>query len=104
MSYKTIDTTTLKNWLESGDAVLVDVREQVEYDEVNIPDATLIPLGGISCDQLPSSEKKIVIHCLKGGRGQKACEALSSENSELELYNLEGGITAWIEAGLPVNR
>ena len=104
MSYKNVDCETLQNWLENDQAVLVDVREQAEYDEVNIPQATLVPLGEICCDRLPASDKKIVIHCLKGGRGQKACDALLAENSGLELYNLQGGISAWIESGLPVEK
>ena len=104
MDYKTIDSATLKSWLENDEAVLVDVREQAEYDEVNIPQAHLVPLGNISCDALPAADKKIVIHCLKGGRGQKACVALCAEGRAFELYNLEGGIEAWIDAGLPVKR
>jgi rhodanese-related sulfurtransferase len=104
MGFKTINSATLKTWLDSGDAVLVDVREPAEYNEVNIPHSVLSPLGEISCSNIPIEDKKIVIHCLKGGRGQKACEKLLAENEALELYNLEGGITAWIEAGLPVKR
>jgi rhodanese-related sulfurtransferase len=104
MDYKTIDSATLKSWLEKDEAVLIDVREQGEYDEVNIPASTLVPLGKISIRALPSSDKKIVIHCLKGGRGQKACEALCAHSRELDLYNLAGGIEAWIDAGLPVHR
>ena len=104
MDYKTIDSATLKSWLEKDEAVLIDVREQGEYDEVNIPASTLVPLGKISIRALPSSDKKIVIHCLKGGRGQKACEALCAQSRELDLYNLAGGIEAWIDAGLPVHR
>jgi rhodanese-related sulfurtransferase len=102
MDYETIDCATLQKWLESGEAVLVDVREPGEYEMANIAQSILVPLGELACDRLPSHDTKIVIHCLKGGRGQKACETLLAENSELDLYNLEGGISAWIELGLPV--
>lgn len=103
MALKTIDAKTLKTWLDNNEAVLVDVREPAEYAAENIQGAKLIPLGNISKSALPAcADKKLVIHCRKGGRGGSACQKLLSEDPALDIYNLEGGIEAWRAAGLMV--
>lgn len=100
MAIKTIDATTLKNWLDKGDAVVVDVREPAENSAESISGATLLPLAGITKTALPEAHgKKLVIHCRSGKRSTSACEKLIAEDPELEIYNLEGGISAWAEAG-----
>jgi rhodanese-related sulfurtransferase len=103
MPIKNIDAKTLKKWLDSGEAVLIDVREQAEYDAESIPGSVLKPLSTISISNLPEAKgKKIVLHCKAGKRGGSACEKLLAEDPGLELYNLEGGITSWREEGNPV--
>jgi rhodanese-related sulfurtransferase len=101
MSIKTVDADTLRQWLEKGNAVLVDVREPAEYRARHIAQALPVPLGKLDAAGLPE-DHRIVIHCLKGGRGAAACEKLSRQNPRLEIYNLAGGIDAWAGAGLPV--
>lgn len=101
MALKTIDANTLKQWLETRQAVLVDVREPAEYAAENIQGATLMPLSRVSKLALPDyTGKKLVLHCRKGGRGGSACEKLLAEDPNLDIYNLEGGIEAWRAAGL----
>lgn len=103
MPFKTIDSKTLKNWLEKGEAVLVDVREPAEHAASNIDGAVLLPLGKINKTSLPlCAGKKLVIHCQKGRRGEMACKKLISENPNLDVYNLEGGIEAWSTNGFAV--
>jgi rhodanese-related sulfurtransferase len=103
MALKTIDAKTLKTWLDNNEAVLVDVREPAEYAAENITGATLLPLGSVSKSALPPCvDKKLVIHCRKGGRGSSACQKLIAEDPSLDIYNLEGGIEAWNAAGLVV--
>jgi len=97
MTIKNIDCQTLKDWLDRDEAVVIDVREIDEYQKSNISLAQLIPLGTICKDLLPKAHhKKIVIHCHAGKRSLMACEKLLQEDPNLELYNLEGGICAWI--------
>jgi rhodanese-related sulfurtransferase len=100
MPLKTVDPATLRQWLEQGSAILVDVREPAEHRARNIVQARHIPLGTIDAASLPAGGR-IVVHCLKGGRGASACEKLLRQKPELEIYNLEGGIDAWTAAGLP---
>ncbi len=100
MSIKTINANTLKSWLDKDEAVLIDVREPAENQAESIPGAQLLPLAEISKGTLPeSSGKKLVLHCKAGKRGTAACEKLLAETPSLEIYNLEGGINAWEQAG-----
>ncbi len=100
MPIKTIDVGTLKRWMDSGEAVVVDVREPAEHAAENIAGATLLPLGGVTKNALPETAgKKLVIHCRSGKRSTSACENLLAEDPNLEIYNLEGGISAWGAAG-----
>lgn len=105
MNFKTIDPQTSKQWFDKNEAVIIDVREPGEYQAVHIKGATLLPLGSIHPSQLePFKDKKIIIHCKSGGRSRSACERLLTANPQLQLYNLEGGITAWEAANLPVEK
>lgn len=100
MPIKTVDAVTLKCWIDNGEAVVVDVREPAEHAAENIHGATLVPLGTVNKTVLPESgDKKLVIHCRSGKRSMNACEKLLTEDPNLELYNLEGGISAWSAAG-----
>jgi rhodanese-related sulfurtransferase len=103
MPIKTVDAKTLKTWLDSGEAMVIDVREASEYNAENIPGSKLVPLASISKKTLPEHKgKKLIVHCKGGKRGEAACEKLLKEDPNLEIYNLEGGISAWVEAGNPV--
>lgn len=100
MSLHTISPQTLKQWLDNKEVLLIDVREPAEHKAESIPSAALIPLAKISKSVLPTySNKKLVIHCRKGARGGTACEKLLGEDPTLDVYNLEGGMDAWKNAG-----
>jgi adenylyltransferase/sulfurtransferase len=94
----TMTVRELKQKLDNGDKfVLIDVREQFEWDICHLDPAKLIPLG-----QLPSrmseldTADEIVIHCKSGGRSAKAVRLLQ-EAGFSKLHNVEGGITAWAD-------
>ncbi len=100
MAIKNVDAKTLKKWLENDEAVIVDVREPAEHSAKNISAAKLLPLGQVNLDSLPKHEgKKLVLHCHSGKRSSSACAKLLQENPDLEVYNLEGGISAWSDSG-----
>jgi rhodanese-related sulfurtransferase len=103
MIIKSVNAETLKRWMDNNEAILIDVREPVEHSEEKIMGASLIPLAIVTKTKLPENAgKKIVIHCRSGKRSAMACEKLLIEDAALDLYNLEGGILAWRQAGLPV--
>lgn len=102
---KIINADTAKEWLDKNEAIIIDVRESGEYAAMHIPGATLIPLGTINNDVLPPlAGKKLIIHCQLGRRSEMACEKLLSTNPSLDVYNLDGGIKAWVNAGQKVNQ
>jgi len=101
---KEITARDLYDWQVRGeDFQLIDVRELIEYEEVNIG-AHLVPLAGILdyADSI-SREKKVVIHCKMGGRSAKAIRQLEDRWGFQNLYNLKGGILAYIsEVQMPL--
>lgn len=60
--------------------VIVDVREESEYQAGHIPGALLIPLSTINAknQQLPKSDQTLLVYCRSGHRSQKAAQNLSS--------------------------
>lgn len=86
--------------LESG-AVLIDVREQDEWDAVRAPNATLIPLSEFQLRyaEMPK-DKEIVLICAGGVRSAQAAQFAAGHG--YQVLNLEGGIKAWMADGLPV--
>ncbi|HEY6782936.1 MAG TPA: rhodanese-like domain-containing protein [Candidatus Dormibacteraeota bacterium] len=90
--------------LASGDALLIDVREKSEYDELHIPGSVLIPLGELPARlaEVPA-DRDVYVHCRMGGRSARAVDYLRTFGRP-NSYNVTGGIDAWEEAGLPVER
>lgn len=82
-------------------ALLVDVREQNEYDELRAEGATLLPLSELESrfSELPK-DRELVMICRSGARSARAGEYLK-ENGYDRVVNLGGGTLAWAEAGLP---
>jgi len=100
---KSATVTDLHQWLQSGEVVLVDVREPEEWAQGHIAGATHIPLATVAADKMPSFQgKKLVMQCRSGGRSRTACGILTQSISGLDIYNLEGGIIAWVQAGYEV--
>lgn len=94
-----VDPETAQQWLKSGEALLVDVREPVEHAGESIPGSTLVPSGQVRADKMPDhAGLKLIVHCKSGSRSSKACDKLAAAG--LEVYNMTGGIDAWRSAGL----
>ncbi|MDD5461857.1 MAG: rhodanese-like domain-containing protein [Methylococcales bacterium] len=83
-------------------AVIVDVREDSEWNEGHIPGAIHIPLGQLN-ERLPElklyKDSTVITQCKSGGRSAKALDILKSAGFS-KVYSMEGGIMAWDEAGL----
>lgn len=104
---KEMDVHEFKSWMDEGkEFQIIDVREQHEYDLVNIG-CELIPLNEV-LDKADKFRKDIpvVVICKGGTRSGRAIEALQSEFGGFEnLINLKGGIVAYakeIDTSLPV--
>lgn len=93
---------TVARWLDAGEVVLVDVRETREYDLEHIAGALLLPLSELDGDTFPVlTDKPVVLHCAIGKRSAAAGRILIGAGHEKVLH-MEGGLTGWKEAGLPV--
>ncbi|WEK37922.1 MAG: molybdopterin-synthase adenylyltransferase MoeB [Candidatus Pseudobacter hemicellulosilyticus] len=99
---KEISVKELYNWQVKGETFqLIDVREPHEYDIVNIG-AELIPLATVSANaDRVHRDQKVVIHCKMGGRSAKAVRELEEKFGFDNLYNLKGGILAYIDEVQP---
>jgi rhodanese-related sulfurtransferase len=89
---------------KSTDAVIVDVRNPDEWMTTGIPvGAALIPLPEFeqrAPQELPK-DKPIYVICNSGNRSRTASGILIKDGYK-KVYNIDGGIQAWLRAGLPV--
>ncbi len=99
----TISVVQLKAMLDEREAgtrdfVLIDVREEVEWEIVQIPGATLIPKGqfldGSALTNLPT-DKQIVLYCKVGGRSAEALAVVQGAGFT-DAIHVGGGINAWV--------
>jgi adenylyltransferase/sulfurtransferase len=95
---KEITVEEFLQWQQRGEDIqVIDVREPAEYEQANIG-ALLIPLGTVAAraDEI-TRDKKVVVHCKLGGRSAKAINELEEKFGFTNLYNLKGGITAYLQ-------
>ena len=87
---------------DAGTAVIIDVREDAEVSQAAIPGAVHIPTGDL-LDRLGEvpRDRTVIFSCHSGGRSAKVCEYLEANEGFDGLVNLEGGIVAWSQTGLP---
>ena len=101
---KLITADELKKRLTNNDILIIDVREPIEHKSACINGACLIPLDELSVEKLPKTNKTIVIHCKSGKRSAAAITKLLAIDPSLDIFSLDGGITAWEQAGYAVKR
>lgn len=101
---QTVDVQTVAEVKDRSDVLVLDVREQWEYDEGHIPGVTLIPMGEVAgrMSELPR-DQEIIITCRSGNRSGQVADFLRGQGFD-NVHNMEGGILAWESAGLPVER
>ena len=96
-SYKRISQEEAKEMMDAGDVIVLDVREQYEYDGGHIPGAVLLPLGKIreetAAEVIPEKEDTVLVYCRSGNRSKQAAKALA-ELGYTGIYEF-GGITTW---------
>ena len=99
-----IDATHARERIESGEPVVVDVREQDEWDEGHIPGAVHIPRGHLESriERLaPDGARPVVVYCSQGNRSVFAAKTLEELGYE-DVVSLAGGFTDWKRNGFPV--
>lgn len=97
-SYQQITAEEAKSMMEvQPDAVILDVREQDEYDAGHIPSAVLLPVGTINeetaASAIPEKDTVVLVYCRSGNRSKTASQALA-DLGYTQIYEF-GGIKDW---------
>ena len=90
--------------VNSGDALLLDVRGAAEYKTGHVLNAMNVPVGEIDKrlhELTKFKEKDVLVYCDNGMRASRAIARLKKEGFE-NLNTLGGGLVAWEKASLPV--
>ena len=108
MNVATISPRQLNELARAGNPVeLIDVRTPVEFREVHVSFAKNVPLDQFSAQDIAAKRAEMTeplyVICKSGSRGRQACEKLVAAGYH-NCVNVEGGTSAWDEAGLPVVR
>lgn len=91
-----------KELFDAGEARLVDVREDYEFEEMRIDGAHSLPLSKYeSHPELLTEAPVTVFQCATGVRSKVAAEIYEQAHPGARAINLDGGIVAWVNAGLP---
>jgi rubrerythrin/rhodanese-related sulfurtransferase len=100
LEFETLTADEFREYLESqeeNDYLVIDVRQESEYERAHIPGARLIPLAEVESRlfSLPT-DRDLIFYCHNGGRSQWAASlAGEGEISEKSIYHLMGGLLAW---------
>jgi len=92
--------------MNDEDTVVLDVREPSETAGGKIAKAIQIPVSALAkrIDELEKHKNKtLLVYCKTGARAGVACRELSKHGFD-KVFSLNGGIMAWQEAHLPINK
>lgn len=96
-SYQQITQEEAKEMMDTQEVIVLDVREQNEYDSGHIPGAVLLPVGTINEDTaaavIPEKDSTVLVYCRSGNRSKTASSALA-ELGYTNIYEF-GGINSW---------
>mgnify|MGYP000747572795 CR=1 FL=1 len=96
-SYQQISQEEAKEMMDSQDVIILDVREQDEYDSGHIPGAMLLPAGTIdeatAADVIPEKDSTVLVYCRSGNRSKTASSTLA-DLGYTNIYEF-GGINTW---------
>src|SRR5262249_2549578 len=98
-----VDAERARDLIEIGEPVIVDVREQDEWDEGHIPGAVHVPRGHLESRierVAPDHEAPIVLYCAAGNRSAFAAKTLEQLGYE-DVVSLAPGYTGWKRDGFP---
>lgn len=97
ISYQQITQEAAKDMMDQQDVIVLDVREQEEYDSGHIPGAVLLPVNAIGEDSaaavIPEKDSVVLVYCRSGNRSKTASKGLA-ELGYTQVYEF-GGIQTW---------
>ena len=96
-TYQQISQEEAKNMMETQETLILDVREQEEFDAGHIPGALLLPVGTISGETaaavIPKLDTVVLVYCRSGNRSKTASRTLA-ELGYTNIYEF-GGFNTW---------
>ena len=96
-TYQQIKQEEAKNMMDMQEVIILDVREQDEFDAGHIPGAVLLPVGTITKDTaasvIPELDSVVLVYCRSGNRSKTASEAIAALGYT-KVYEF-GGINTW---------
>ena len=100
---KELDVLQLHGMMQDRGVALIDVRTPAEVARGGIAGARNIPLHLIPmAEQDLVKQGPVVFYCQTGARSAQACAFMISRGRE-DVYNLRGGIMAWLRDGQPAS-
>lgn len=95
--YQQISQEEAKEMMDNQEVLILDVREQDEYDSGHIPGAVLLPVGSITeesaAEVIPEKDATVLVYCRSGNRSKTASKTLA-ELGYTGIYEF-GGIITW---------
>lgn len=95
--YQQISQEEAKQMMDNQEVIILDVREQNEFDAGHIPEAVLLPVGSITeataAAVIPEMDSVVLVYCRSGNRSKTASEALA-DLGYTNIYEF-GGINTW---------
>ena len=101
-----VSTTQATHLINREEALVVDVREPNEFAAGHVLGAKNVPLARLDASAAELAKRKerpVIVYCDGGERSAKALSALKKQGFT-RVANLSGGIGAWQQAGLPVEK
>lgn len=97
-----VSPAQLQHWKQTGEAVIIDVREPFEYGEERIDGSDLHPLSAFDAEAIREKygDRKLVFQCRSGKRSLDAAERYAKCGGI--PYHLQGGIEGWKASGQSV--
>ena len=96
-SYEQITQEKAKEMMDTREVVILEVREQSEYDSGHIPGAVLLPVGSIDEETaaavIPEKDSTVLVYCRSGNRSKTASSTLAGLGYT-NIYEF-GGINTW---------
>ena len=96
-SYQQITQEEAKDMMDTQEVIVLDVREQDEFDSGHIPGAVLLPVGTIAEDTaaavIDDLDTVVLVYCRSGNRSKTASKALA-DLGYTNVYEF-GGINSW---------
>ena len=101
---KEVGTSVATRLINRENAVLLDVREAAELESGKLPNAVHVPLSQLkerAGELAKYSSRPVIVYCARGQRSKGAAGTLAKAGIA-NIYQLQGGLKAWKDAGLPV--